>query len=148
MPRGRVTVVEETTPKRDFFQFTANPAPRSQTYAVVEYIKGQACVVLYENMVDRKVLLKNGIRTPDAERNPHYPLLAWDARGTRLACVYWSDGKTRLFIYDMVKKFKTVKQEIPHFEQIQDFSFMLNDNTLLMSAVRHGQPDIFIYKIA
>lgn len=148
VPRGRVTVVEETTPKRDFFQFTANPAPRSQTYAVVEYIKGQSCVVLYENMVDRKVLLKNGIRTPEGERNPHYPLLAWDSRGTRLACIYWSEGKTRLFIYDMVKKFKTVKQEIPHFEQIQDFQFMLNDNTLLMSAVRRGQPDIFIYKIA
>lgn len=148
VPRGRVTIVEEVSPKRDFFNFAANPAPRSQTYAVVEYIKGQTCVVLYENMVDRKVLLKNGVRTQENERNPHYPLLAWDGHGTRLACIYWSEGKTRLFVYDMVKKFKTVKQVIPYFEQIQDFKFMLNENTLLMSAVRHGQPDIFIYKIA
>ena len=46
VPRGRISIVEEVTPKRDFFHFTANPAPRSQTYAVVEYIKGQSCVVL------------------------------------------------------------------------------------------------------
>lgn len=147
VPRGRVQIVEEVTRKRDFFNFAANPAPRSQTYAVVEYIKGQSCVVLYENMVDRKVLLKNGVRTPDNERNPHYPLLAWDPKGTRLACIYWSEGKTRLFVYDMVARFKRIKQEIPHFEQIQDFKFMLDENTLLMSAVRHGQPDIFVYKI-
>src|SRR6201991_142077 len=147
VPRGRVTVVEETTPKRDFFAFTPNPAPRSQTHAVVEYIKGQSCVVLYENMVDRKVLLKNGIRIQEAERSPHYPLLAWDPKGTKLGCIYWSEGKTRLFVYDLVRKYKTVKQEIPHFEQVQDFKFMLDNNTLLMSAVRHGQPDIFVYKI-
>lgn len=147
VPRGRVTVVEETSQKRDFYAFTANPAPRSQTYAVVEYIKGQACVVMYENMVDRKVLLKNGIRILENERNPHYPLLAWDPKGTKLACIYWAEGETRLFVYDMVRKYKQIKQAIPHFEQIQDFKFMLDNNTLLMSAVRHGQPDIFVYKI-
>jgi hypothetical protein len=147
VPRGRVTIVEETTPKRDFFGFTPNPAPRSQTYAVVEYIKGQACVVLYENMVDRKVLLKNGIRVQDNERNPHYPLLAWDGKGTRLACIYWAEGKTKLFVYDLVRRYKTVKRDLTHFEQVQDFEFMLDANTLLMSAVRHGQSDIFVYKI-
>jgi hypothetical protein len=147
VPRGRVTIVEEVSQKRDYFHFAANPAPRSQTYAVVEYIKGQACVVLYENMVDRKVLLKNGIRTPENERNPHYPLLAWDGKGSRLGCIYWADGKTKLFVYDVVARYKTVKQDITHFEQIQNFEFGLDNNTLLLSAVRHGQPDIFIYKI-
>jgi hypothetical protein len=149
VPRGRVTIVEETSEKkqRDFFAFTPNPAPRSQTHAVVEYIKGQNCVVLYENMVDRKVLLKNGIRVQDNERNPHYPLLAWDGKGTKLACIYWSEGRTKLFVYDMVRRYKTVKQDLNHFEQVQDFEFMLDNNTLLMSAVRHGQPDIFVYKI-
>src|SRR5688572_18127428 len=149
VPRGRVTIVEETSEKkqRDFFAFTPNPAPRSQTHAVVEYIKGQNCVVLYENMVDRKVLLKNGIRVQDNERNPHYPLLAWDGKGTKLACIYWAEGKTKLFVYDMVRRYKTVKMDLNHFEQVQDFEFMLDNNTLLMSAVRHGQPDIFVYKI-
>jgi hypothetical protein len=147
VPKGNVTIVEEVTPKKDFIHFTPNPAPRSQTYAVVEYIKGQHCVVLYENMVDRKVLLRNGIRSKENEINPHYPLLAWDGKGTRLACIYWEKGKTMLFIYDLVARFKRIKQEITPFEQIQDMKFGINPNTLLLTAVRKGQPDIFIYNI-
>ncbi len=147
IPKGTVSIVEEVKKGRDFLHFTANPAPRNQTYAVVEYIKGQYCVVLYENMVDRKVLLKTGIRANDNEVNPNYPLLAWDGKGTRLACVYWSEGQTRLFVYDMVARYKTIKQVIPHFEQITDMKYMLNENTLLLSAVRKGQSDIFVYKI-
>jgi hypothetical protein len=147
IPKGTVSIVEEVKRDKDFFRFTANPAPRSMTYAVVEYIKGQYCVVLYENMVDRRVLLKTGVRANENEINPNYPLLSWDGRGTRLAVVYWAKGKTNLFVYDMVGRFKRVKQEIPHFEQIQDMKFMLNENTLLLSAVRKGQSDIFVYTI-
>src|SRR5687767_10543776 len=39
-PKGTNSVVEETTNYKDFFRFTANPAPRSQTYAVVEFKRG------------------------------------------------------------------------------------------------------------
>ncbi len=146
-PKGTVSITEEVKHNRDFFRFTANPAPRSMTYAVVEYIKGQYQVVLYENMVDRKVLLRTGVRTNENEVNPNYPQLAWDGKGTRLACIYWSEGKIHLFVYDMVARFKRVKQEITPFEQIQDFKFGLDANTLLISAVRKGQSDIFFYKI-
>ncbi|WEK37394.1 MAG: hypothetical protein P0Y53_07765 [Candidatus Pseudobacter hemicellulosilyticus] len=146
-PKGTVSIVEEVTPNKNFIRFTANPAPRSMDYAVVEYIKGQYQVVLYNNMVDRKVLLSTGVRNNENEVNPNYPLLAWDGKGTRLACIYWKEGKVNLFIYDMVKRFKTIKQEIPHFEQIQDMKFGLTSNMLVLSAVRKGQSDIYVYDI-
>lgn len=147
VPKGTVGIVEEVTHNKDFLHFTANPAPRSQTYAVVEFIKGQYRVVLWTDMTERKVLLKTGVRANENEINPNYPLLAWDGKGTRLACIYWSEGKVNLFVYDMIARFKRIKQEIPHFEQIQDMKFMLNSNTLLLSAVRNGQSDIYIYDI-
>ncbi len=146
-PKGTVSIVEETTPNKNFIRFTANPVNRSQTYAVVEYIRGKYYVVLYDNMVDRKVLLKTGVRSNENEVNPSYPLLAWDGKGTRLACVYWEEGKVKLFVYDIVARFKRIKQDITHFEQIQDMKFMLNTNTLLLSAVKDGQSDIFVYNI-
>jgi hypothetical protein len=148
IPKGTVSIVEELRNNRDFIRFTPNPAPRTQTYAVVEYVKGQYCVVLYENMVDRKVLLRTGVRVNDNEVNPNYPLLAWDPKGTRLSCIYWSEGKSRLFVYDMVQKYKPIKNQVlEDFEQIQDMKYMLDNNTLLFSAVRKGQSDIFVYKI-
>ncbi len=146
-PKGTISIVEEVKHNKDFIHFTANPTPRSQSYAVVEYIKGKYFVVVYNNQVERKVLLKTGIRTNENEVNPSYPLLAWDPKGSRLACIYWEEGKIKLFVYDMVAKFKRIKQDITAFEQIQDMKFMLNSNTLLISAVRKGQSDIFIYNI-
>ncbi len=146
-PKGTISIVEEKKLNKDFIRFTANPIPRSQTYAVVEYIKGKYYVVLYENLTERKVLLKNGIRSNENEVNPNYPLLAWDGKGTRLACIYWDKGKVNLFVYDVIARYKPIKQEITHFEQITDMKFMLDANTLLLSAVKNGQSDIFIYKI-
>lgn len=147
VPKGTVSVVEQVGPRKDFFRFSPNPAPRSQTYALVEFKNGQYSVVLYENFIFRKVLLKYGVRSRDNEINPNYPQLAWDPKGTRLAVLYTEEGKIKLFVYDALKRYKPVKQELDMFNQIQDMKYMLNSNTLLFSAVRNGQTDIYIYKI-
>ena len=146
-PKGTISVVEEVNETKDFFHFSPNPQPRSQTYAVVEFKRGQYCVVLHENFVNRKVLLKSGVRTNDKQINPHYPLIAWDGKGTRLAVIYWKEGKIRLFVYDIVSKYKRVVQDLDMFDQVQDMKYMLDNNTLVMSAVKNGQSDIFVYKI-
>ncbi len=146
-PKGTISLTEETSLTKDFIRFTPNPIARSQTYAVVEYKKGKNEVVLWEDMIDRRVLLRYGHRTAQHEINPNYPLLAWDPKGTLLACMYFEEGKIRLFVYDVLGRYKKVKQVVDHFEQIQDMKFMLNSNTLLLSAVRNGQSDIFIYDI-
>ena len=146
-PKGTMSVVEEVKSNKDFFRFTPNPAFRSQTYAVVEFKAGVERVVLYDNGIDRKVLLRSGVRTNENTPNPNFPLMAWDPKGTRLAVVYWKEGKIRLFVYDDLKRYKPIKQDIPDLDQIQDMKFMLNNNTLLFSAVKGGQSDIFTYKI-
>jgi hypothetical protein len=146
-PKGSISVVEEVNDNKDFFHFSPNPAARSQTYAVVEFVRGQYCVVLHENFVNRKVLMKSGIRTNDKLLQPHYPLIAWDPRGTRLAVIYYYEGKIRLFVYDIVSHYKRVVTELDMFDQVQDMKYMLDNNTLLLSAVKNGQSDIFEYHL-
>lgn len=147
VPKGQLSVSEEIG-KKDFIRFNANPNPKSFTYAVVEFRKGQYSVVLMENFVDRKVLLKFGVRSRDNnEKNPNYPILAWDGKGTRLSVLYSEEGKLKLFVYDVVNRIKTVKQELPMFDQVQDMKYMLDANTLIFSAIRSGQTDIYVYKI-
>lgn len=145
-PKGQLSI-SETVDKKDFIRFNANPVPRSFTYAVVEFTQGRYQVVLMENFVNRKILLKLGVRTREDDKHPNYPILAWDGKGTRLAVLYNDKGKTNFFVYDMVNRTKLWKQEIDKFDQVQDMKYMLDNNTLLMSAVRSGQTDIFIYKI-
>ncbi|MEO5681923.1 MAG: hypothetical protein ABIQ88_04735 [Chitinophagaceae bacterium] len=146
-PKGSVQTTEEVTTHKKFFRYSPNPAPRSQTYAITEYRNGKYCVVLYENFINRKVLLKTGILMEESEINPNYPLMAWDGKGTQLAVLYNAEGKVKLFVYDLLKRYKPIKQDIPDFDQVQDMKYMLDKNTLLFSAVRNGQSDIFTYKI-
>jgi hypothetical protein len=145
-PKGQLSITEEIG-KKDFIRFNANPIPKNFSYAVVEFKQGRYQVVLMENFVTRKVLLKLGVRTREEEKHPNYPLLAWDGKGTRLAVLYSDEGKTKFFVYDLVNRSKLWKQEIEKFDQIQDMKYMLDNNTLLFSGVRSGQTDIYIYKI-
>ncbi|MEO7924064.1 MAG: hypothetical protein ABIR30_10315 [Chitinophagaceae bacterium] len=145
-PKGQLSVSEEIG-KKDFIRFNANPLPRSFTYAVVEFKQGRYQVVLMENFVNKKVLLKLGVRSREEEKHPNYPILAWDGKGTRLAVLYNDEGKTKFFVYDLVNRNKLWQHEIDKFDQVQDMKYMLDNNTLVMSAVRSGQTDIFVYRI-
>ena len=145
-PKGQLGV-SEVIRKKDFIRFNANPNPKSFTYAVVEYKQGVYTVVLNENFVNRKVLLRFGHRSREEEKNPNYPILAWDGKGTRLAVIYSLEGKPRLFVYDALNRIKVAKQDLPMFNQVQDMKYMLDNNTLLLSAIRSGQTDIYTYKI-
>ncbi len=145
-PRGSLSVSEDIG-KKDFIRFNANPVPRSMTYAIVEFKQGRYQVVLVDNLSERKILLKQGVRSRDEILHPNYPILAWDGKGTRLAVLYYEEGKTKLFVYDVINRTKLLKQEIAKFDQIQDMKYMLDNNTLVMSAVRSGQSDIYVYKL-
>jgi hypothetical protein len=145
-PKGQLNVSEDVS-KNDYFRFQANPNPKSNTYGVVEFKKGQYRVKLMENFYDAKTLLKIGVRTNMGDINPHYPILAWDGKGTRLLVIYWEEGKTKMFVYDNVAKYKRYKQEITGLDQVLDASFMLDANSLLFSAVKNGHSDIYTYKI-
>ncbi len=145
-PKGQLNITEDIT-KNDYFHFAANPTPKSNNYAVVEFKKGVYSVKYFENFYNAKTLLKFGVRTNQGDINPNYPILAWDGKGSRLLVIYWQDGKTKMFVYDAIAHYKKYKQTIEGLDQILDASFMLDANTLVMSAVKNGHSDIFTYKI-
>lgn len=146
VPKGQLAVTHEIG-KKDYYRFNANPQPRSFTYAVTEYKQGKYSVVVMENFTSRKVLVHTGTRSRQNEVNPNYPILAWDPKGTRLAVLYSDKGKLHFFVYDAVTRVKINKQTLDQFDQVQDMKYMLNSNTLLFSAVKSGQTDIFVYNI-
>ncbi len=147
-PKGTIAVTEEVDNNKDFFRFTPNPNKKLYTWAVAEYNKGRYNVVLVENYVNRKVLLGNGVRVYKHQKNPNYPIMAWDGKGSRLAYVYWENDKVWLQVYDIVNRANRVKQDLtPFFEQVQDMQYMLDANTLVFSAVKNGHTDLFVYKI-
>ncbi|OIR12021.1 protein TolB [mine drainage metagenome] len=145
-PKGTLSVSEDVS-TNEYFRFQANPNPRNNNYAVVEFRKGVYRVKYVENFWNTKILLDKGVRTNLGDINPNYPILAWDVKGTRLLVIYWEGGHTKMFVYDVIAKYKRFKQTIDGFDQILDASFMLDANTLVLSAVKNGHSDIYTYKI-
>lgn len=145
-PKGQLAVTEEVD-KKDFFRFQVNPNTRNNSYSVVEFKDGIYKVKLVENFYDERILFKSGALTRQGDMNPNSPVMAWDGKGTRLAVIYTEHGKTKMFVWDVIARYKRNKQTLDQFDQVIDASFMLDANTLVLSAVKNGHTDIFSYKI-
>ena len=131
----------------DYFRFNVNPTKRNNSYVVTQFKKGIVRVI-YNDEFENKTLLKYGIRSYKNEMNPNYPMMAWDPKGTRISVLYTTEGKLKLFVYDIINRQKQIKIDLTkEFDQVQDMKYMLNSNTLLLTAVKNGHTDIFTYDI-
>lgn len=145
-PKGKLSVVEDAT-KNDFYHFAANPNPKNNSYAVVQFTSGKYCVKYVNNLYEPKILLEYGVKTIAGDISPNYPILAWDGKGSRLLCIYTKDGKVNMFVYDVVANIKRFKQQIDGLDQVVDAGYMFDANTLLFSAVKNGHTDLYTYRI-
>lgn len=144
--KGRTIVAQEITPKSEYYRF--NPNPKNNSYAVVEFKKGVYRVQIQLGWNKPKVLLRSGVMQLANQVDPNYPQLAWNTKGNRLAVVYEHEGKTKLMIYDLITH-TTIRQELNQFDRVIDFKYMpVQENTLLLSAVKNGHTDIFTYNIS
>ena len=146
-PKGS-EITDLTVSKRvDYYNFNVNPNKRDGSYAVVQYKKGQYRVIFNDGYTD-KTLLKFGPKSKQDQMNPNYPIMAWDPKGTRLSVLYEQDGGIHFFVYDVITKVKPYKRDFTkYFDQVLDMKYMINSQTLLLSAVKNGHSDIYSYNI-
>jgi hypothetical protein len=146
-PKGQSIESFDVTTRKDFYRINVNPNKKNNSFALVEFNKGIIQLELYEDF-DETVILKYGIRSYMNETNPDYPLLAWDPKGTRLTVIYHEEGRTKLFVYDLVTRIKYPKLDITdQFQQIQDVKYMIDSRTLLLTATKNGHTDIFTFNL-
>ena len=146
-PKGNYVDGFEISNRQDYFRFNVNPNKRNNSYVVTQYRKGIVRVI-YNDEFENKTLLKYGIRSYQNEINPNYPIMAWDPKGTRISVIYSQEGKLKLFVYDVVTRQKQFKIDLTkQFDQVQDMKYMLNSNTLLLTAVKNGHTDIYSFEI-
>ncbi|MBK7376268.1 MAG: hypothetical protein IPJ02_12100 [Chitinophagaceae bacterium] len=142
-PKGNYIEGFDINSRLDYFRFNVNPNKRNNSYVVTQYKKGIVRVI-YNDDFTNKTLLKFGIRSYKNNINPNYPMMAWDPKGTRISVLYTRQGKLNLFVYDVITRIKQYKIDLTkQFDQVQDMKYMLNSNTLLLTAVKNGQTDIF-----
>lgn len=146
-PKGNYVEGFDISKRLNYYRFNVNPNKRDNSYVVTQFRKGMVRVILnydYENIT----LLKYGIRARESEMNPSYPLMAWDPKGTRISVVYKEKNKLKLFVYDVLARWKQYRIDLSdRFDQVQDIKYMLDSKTLLISAVKNGHTDIYTLNI-
>lgn len=128
--------------------YNIHPNPRNRNYAMVEFKHGIYSVLLYQGYAKPTVILKHGVRQLRSQVNPDYPRVAWDPKGNRLAVIFEEKGRPRLMLYDLVGRTKTYLDLPKDLQTINGFQYLLEPNTLLMSAVKNGRSDLFTYNIS
>jgi hypothetical protein len=146
-PKGSYVDGFDINSRLDYFRFNVNPNKRNNSYVVTQFKKGIVRVI-YNDDFENKTLLKFGVRSYKNEINPNYPMMAWDPKGTRISVLYVKEGKLNLFVYDIITRVKQYKIDLTkQFDQVQDMKYMLNSNTLLLTAVKNGHTDIYTLEL-
>lgn len=74
------------------------------------------------------------------------PLIAWHPTGKMLAIITEEKGSIWLNMYDLEDK-KITKREIFNFQKITNFTYDNKGTSLIMSAVKNGKSDIYVYSL-
>ncbi len=146
-PKGNYIDGFDISKRLNYYRFNVNPNKKNNDYVVTQFKKGIVRLILNEGYENR-TLLKYGTRSYEAEINPSYPLVAWDPKGTRISVIYTTEGRLKLFVYDVLSNLKQYTFDITDkFDQVQDVKYMLDSRTLLISAVKNGHSDIYTFAI-
>jgi hypothetical protein len=146
-PKGSYVDGFDINSRLNYYRFNVNPNKKNNSYVVTQYKKGITRVIYNDEYVN-KTLLKYGIRTYGTDVNPNYPMMAWDPKGTRISVLYSSQGKLKLFVYDIVMRRRDYDIDLTkELDQVQDMKYMTNSNTLLFSAVKNGHTDIYTFEL-
>lgn len=93
-----------------------------------------------------KKIFKGGLKYHQLIIDQSFPLLAWQAGGDKLSYVFEKKGQVYLRIVDLVnKKEETIR--FLKFDKITGIDFSDNGRSIVLSAIRRGQSDLYIYDI-
>lgn len=125
-------------------QFKASPDGRYFVYATNEM--SQYKIWLFDNVTKkRKKILKRGFKL-DEKVDYTYPLIDWHPSGEIISIIFEEKGFIRLYQYNIEEE-NFESRKIFNLQKINSFEYSDDGRSLVMSAVKNGYTDIFIFNI-
>lgn len=124
----------KVAPKGDFVSFTTNKMGKYKLW-LVNTKTGK-----------HKRLHKGGLKYYQRELDHSFPLMAWHPGGEKISYVHEHRGRLFLTTVDLITKKKS-KLEFLKFDKITGFAYSDNGGTLVISAIRKGQSDLYLYDV-
>ncbi len=128
-------------------------SPRGSDVAYLKWKYGEVQVILEKlTMEDGKrksySILTRGVLNHNQIEDPNYPLLAWSNTGYKLGIIFQQGHLLRMRVYDSRKaKIQDFKIPSNRFDRITGFTFMEDDDMIILSAIKNGQSDLYEYRM-
>ena len=124
----------KASPKGNYLAFTSNKYGKYRIW-LMDLKTGKT-----------KRIFKGGLTYNQLIIDQSFPILSWQAGGDKLAYVFEKKGQVYLRIVDLVnKKEETIR--FLKFDKITGIDFSDNGRSVVLSAIRKGQSDLYIYDI-
>lgn len=121
--------------------------PNGRKVAFVMNKNGLWQVKVYDKSEkDEKTVFTGGKQEGYQVINYNYPVLAWEPKGRNLGVIFFDKGKTKLVKIDKEGKVTESIYLPKEIDQVLSFDFTDN-NTLLLSAIKNGQTDLYTYNL-
>lgn len=120
------------SPKGDFVAYTTNKRGKYKIW-MANTKTGKS-----------KKVAVGGVKYYQLEVDHSFPVMAWHPGGEKLSYVYEKQGKVFIRTLDFPNKNKT-KLYFPKFDKITSFAYSENGTQLIISAIRKGQSDLYIF---
>ena len=129
-----------------YTQFKVSPDGKS--YAYVLNKNGKYFVYLYDIKEKKtKKIFKTGMRASSFNISGKEPILSWHPNSFFLAIAYEHKSRALVQIVNLRDKKESVSANMYKYEKILDFDYSSDGRKWVISAVRNGQSDIFVYDI-
>ena len=138
------TVLKRNKIKRVYDRPTISPDGKYVAYVRNEIGKVKVRIMDLETK-RRKTIMKFGYKL-DEKTDYSYPLIAWSPIDHYLTVIHEKQGKTEMITYN-IDGGRPQKRFLLQFDKILDFSYNNRGNMMVMSAVKEGQSDIYLYFI-
>lgn len=146
MPNDKYLVKKPYRKNHDYYELKLSPDGKNIAYVTNDMGRYKVHILDTETG-DKKVVFKGGFRTNTIFTDQSIPLIAWEPTGRKLAIINDKRSIIYLNLYELETK-KTEKNRIAKFQKVISFSYAGDSKNLVMSAIKNGQTDIYLYAIA
>jgi len=130
---------------KQYYNFKLGPYGQKLAYVTNELGRYKLRIMDFETR-KKKTVLRGGYKSIDKILDKSFPIIDWADDGGLLSVIYEHKDDMYLFDYNIKEKTKE-KTKIEKFQKILDFSYMGNNDNILISAVNKGQSDLYtMYK--
>ena len=109
--------------------------------------EGRNKIYLYHIESKKKEMIFKKGHAIDLPLDRNYPLITWHPNGEIVSIFFEEKGEIKWWIYNTKEK-KFTKNILLYFNQILDVEYSPDGKKLVLSAVRKGQTDIYVYDVA